>query len=111
MVTGLARPDADRATIAGRVFADLPDPARIVGTLLGAAGDAGLKHLFLSLTAPPPRRSPHNTAAAIVSYFGLALPSACSRSRPRKRPDAAPRGALTLLLAAVRHGNLELQSH
>jgi ABC-2 type transport system ATP-binding protein len=34
MITGLARPDAGRATIAGRVFAGLPNPARVVGTLL-----------------------------------------------------------------------------
>jgi ABC-2 type transport system ATP-binding protein len=37
MITGLAQPDAGRATIAGRVFAALPNPARIVGTLLDAS--------------------------------------------------------------------------
>ena len=37
MITGLTRPDAGRATVAGKPFADLPNPARTVGTLLDAA--------------------------------------------------------------------------
>jgi ABC-2 type transport system ATP-binding protein len=37
MITGLTRPDAGRATVAGLPFADLPNPARTVGTLLDAA--------------------------------------------------------------------------
>jgi ABC-2 type transport system ATP-binding protein len=37
MVTGLARPDAGGATIDGRAFAELPNPARVVGTLLDAS--------------------------------------------------------------------------
>jgi len=37
VITGLAQPDAGRATIAGRVFAALPNPARVAGTLLDAS--------------------------------------------------------------------------
>jgi ABC-2 type transport system ATP-binding protein len=37
MVTGLARPDAGGATIEGRAFVELPNPARVVGTLLDAS--------------------------------------------------------------------------
>jgi ABC-2 type transport system ATP-binding protein len=37
MITGLTRPDAGRATVDGRVFAELPNPARVVGTLLDAS--------------------------------------------------------------------------
>jgi ABC-2 type transport system ATP-binding protein len=37
MITGLARPDSGHATIAGRPFADLPNPALLVGTLLDAS--------------------------------------------------------------------------
>jgi len=37
MVTGLTRPDAGTATVAGRPFAELPNPSRVVGTLLDAA--------------------------------------------------------------------------
>jgi ABC-2 type transport system ATP-binding protein len=37
MLTGLTRPDSGRAIIAGRVFAELHNPARAVGTLLDAA--------------------------------------------------------------------------
>ena len=37
MITGLTRPDAGSATISGKPFADLANPARTVGTLLDAA--------------------------------------------------------------------------
>jgi ABC-2 type transport system ATP-binding protein len=37
MITGLTRPDAGGATIAGKPFAELGNPARTVGTLLDAA--------------------------------------------------------------------------
>ena len=37
MITGLARPDAGHATVAGRPFAELPSPARVAGTLLDAS--------------------------------------------------------------------------
>src|SRR4249919_1102280 len=37
MIAGLTRPDAGRATVAGRPFGELPNPARIVGTLLDAS--------------------------------------------------------------------------
>ncbi len=37
MVTGLTRPDKGSATVAGRPFAELPNPLRVVGTLLDAS--------------------------------------------------------------------------
>jgi ABC-2 type transport system ATP-binding protein len=37
MITGLARPDAGHATVAGRPFTELPSPARVAGTLLDAS--------------------------------------------------------------------------
>jgi ABC-2 type transport system ATP-binding protein len=40
MITALTRPDAGSATVAGRPYAELPNPSRIVGTLL----DAGAVH-------------------------------------------------------------------
>ena len=36
MIVGLVRPDHGTATVEGRPFADLPNPARVVGTLLDA---------------------------------------------------------------------------
>jgi ABC-2 type transport system ATP-binding protein len=37
MLTGLTRPDSGHATIDGRRYAELPNPARVVGTLLDAS--------------------------------------------------------------------------
>src|SRR4051812_49089062 len=37
MIVGLARPDQGSATIAGRPYADLPNPTRVVGSLLDAS--------------------------------------------------------------------------
>jgi ABC-2 type transport system ATP-binding protein len=37
VITGLARADAGRATVAGRPFAAIPNPSRVVGTLLDAS--------------------------------------------------------------------------
>ncbi|MBN9620277.1 MAG: ATP-binding cassette domain-containing protein, partial [Actinobacteria bacterium] len=34
MITGLTHPDHGRSTVAGRPFVDLPNPLRVVGTLL-----------------------------------------------------------------------------
>jgi ABC-2 type transport system ATP-binding protein len=54
MIAGLARPDSGQATIAGRRFADLPNPARLVGTLLDAsalhAGRTGRETLRIAAT-------------------------------------------------------------
>jgi ABC-2 type transport system ATP-binding protein len=54
MITGLTRPDAGRATVAGQPFADLPNPARTVGTLLDAAafhdGRSGRETLQIACT-------------------------------------------------------------
>jgi ABC-2 type transport system ATP-binding protein len=54
MITGLTRPDAGRATVAGKPFAQLPNPARTVGTLLDAAalhdGRTGRETLQIACT-------------------------------------------------------------
>ena len=54
MITGLTRPDAGRATVAGQPFADLPNPARTVGTLLDATalhdGRTGRETLQIACT-------------------------------------------------------------
>ena len=54
MITGLARPDAGHATVAGRPFAELPNPARVAGTLLDAsamhAGRTGRATLRIAAT-------------------------------------------------------------
>jgi ABC-2 type transport system ATP-binding protein len=54
MITGLTRPDAGRAAVAGKPFADLPNPARTVGTLLDAAafhdGRTGRETLQIACT-------------------------------------------------------------
>jgi ABC-2 type transport system ATP-binding protein len=73
MITGLARPDAGRATIAGHVFAGLPNPARVVGTLLDASamhnGRTGRATLRIAATVAgvPLRR-----AQLVLDAVGLA---------------------------------------
>jgi ABC-2 type transport system ATP-binding protein len=63
MITGLARPDTGTATIAGLPFARLPNPARVVGTLLdasamniGRTGRATLR-IAATVTGAPARRA------------------------------------------------------
>jgi ABC-2 type transport system ATP-binding protein len=62
MITGLTRPDAGQATVAGHRFADLPNPARVAGTLLDAsalhAGRTGRATLRIAatMTGMPGRR-------------------------------------------------------
>jgi ABC-2 type transport system ATP-binding protein len=69
MITGLARPDSGRATIAGKQFAELPNPARVVGTLLDAAalhaGRTGRATLRIAATVAgvPPGRADELLAA------------------------------------------------
>jgi ABC-2 type transport system ATP-binding protein len=54
MITGLARSDGGRATVAGQAFADLPNPTRIAGILLDAsamhAGRTGRGTLRIAAT-------------------------------------------------------------
>jgi ABC-2 type transport system ATP-binding protein len=65
MITGLTRPDAGRATVAGKLFAELPNPARTVGTLLDAAalhdGRTGRETLQIActMTGMPKARAGH----------------------------------------------------
>jgi ABC-2 type transport system ATP-binding protein len=62
MITGLTRPNAGRATVAGRRYAAIPNPARVVGTLLDASamhpGRTGRNTLELAaqLAGVPPLR-------------------------------------------------------
>jgi ABC-2 type transport system ATP-binding protein len=61
-ITGLTRPDAGRTTVAGHRFAELPNPARVAGTLLDAsalhAGRTGRATLRIAatMTGMPARR-------------------------------------------------------
>jgi len=72
VVTGLARPDAGGATIDGRAFAELPNPARVVGTLLDASamhtGRTGRATLRIAATMAgmPPSR-----VQAVLDAVGL----------------------------------------
>ena len=65
MITGLSRPDGGRATVAGKPFAQLPNPARTVGTLLDAAalhdGRTGRETLQIAcaMTGVPKARARH----------------------------------------------------
>ena len=58
MLTGLTPPTAGRATIAGKQYAELPNPGRVVGVMLDAAaqhpGRTGRE--TLQLNAGPARR-------------------------------------------------------
>jgi ABC-2 type transport system ATP-binding protein len=54
MICGLTRPDGGQATIAGRPYRDLPNPAKVVGTLLDASamnnGRTGRATMHISAT-------------------------------------------------------------
>jgi ABC-2 type transport system ATP-binding protein len=73
MIAGLARPDSGQATIAGRRFTDLPNPARLVGTLLDAsalhAGRTGLETLRIAATVAG---LPSGRAGELLDTVGLA---------------------------------------
>src|SRR4051794_26811641 len=71
-ITGLTPPTSGRTTIAGHVYADLPNPGRVVGVMLDAAaqhpGRTGLETLRLAATLLGlPRRS----AADMLERVGL----------------------------------------
>jgi ABC-2 type transport system ATP-binding protein len=72
-LTGLTRPDAGRATIAGHRFTELPNPARVAGTLLDAsalhAGRTGRATLRIAatMTGMPSRR-----VEEVLAAVGLA---------------------------------------
>jgi ABC-2 type transport system ATP-binding protein len=80
MITGLTRPDAGHATVDGRPFAELPNPARVVGTLLdasalhpGRTGRATLR-LAADLAGVPPAR-----VAEVLGTVGLSQSAADRR--------------------------------
>ena len=72
MITGLTRPDSGRATVAGKPFAELPNPARTVGTLLDAAafhdGRTGRETLQIACTVTG---APKARAANLLDAVGL----------------------------------------
>ena len=77
-LTGLTRPDAGQATIAGQPFADLPNPARVTGVLLDAsalhAGRTGRATLRIAatMTGMPSHRVDQVLAAVgLTSAAGL----------------------------------------
>jgi ABC-2 type transport system ATP-binding protein len=73
MITGLARPDAGHATVAGRPFVQLPNPARVVGTLLDAsamhAGRTGRATLRIAATMTG---MPAGRAEEVLAEVGMA---------------------------------------
>jgi len=80
MITGLTRPDAGHATVDGHPFAELPNPSRVVGTLLdasamhpGRTGRATLR-LAADLAGVPPSR-----VDQVLDTVGLTGPAADRR--------------------------------
>jgi ABC-2 type transport system ATP-binding protein len=73
MIAGLARPDAGSATIAGQRYAELPNPARVVGTLLDASamhsGRTGRATLRIAATVAG---VPAKRADELLEAVGLA---------------------------------------
>lgn len=96
MITGLARPDCGRATIAGREFAELPNPARLVGTLLDAsamhAGRTGCTSLRIAATVVG---VPAGRADELLAAVGLAAATRRRVADRRLGPHDPPRGPLT----------------
>jgi ABC-2 type transport system ATP-binding protein len=76
MITGLARPDAGHATVAGRPFAELPSPARVAGTLLDAsalhAGRTGKMTMRIAATMAGMPMNRVDEVLAAVSMTGAA---------------------------------------
>jgi ABC-2 type transport system ATP-binding protein len=72
MLLGLVTPTSGRATIAGRPYADLPDPTRMVGAVLEASsahrGRSGLNHLKMVCLAS---ELPLSRAAEALALVGL----------------------------------------
>jgi ABC-2 type transport system ATP-binding protein len=73
MLTGLARPDSGRTAIAGKPFAELDNPARIVGTLLDATamhtGRSGRATLRIAATVTG---MPASRADELLHAVGIA---------------------------------------
>ncbi|HEX3957178.1 MAG TPA: ATP-binding cassette domain-containing protein [Trebonia sp.] len=73
MITGLTRPDSGGATIAGKPFAQLANPARTVGTLLDAAafhnGRTGRETLRIACTMTG---MPRSRAETVLNAVDLA---------------------------------------
>jgi ABC-2 type transport system ATP-binding protein len=72
MLTGLARPDAGHATVAGRRFAELPSPARVAGTMLDAsaihAGRTGTMTMRIAATMTG---MPMNRVDEVLAAVGM----------------------------------------
>ena len=100
MITGLTRPDAGRATVAGKPFAELPNPARTVGTLLDAAafhdGRTGREtlHIACTMTGVPkaagrPTSSTPSACPATPTAGSAATRSACGSGSASPTPSSA----------------------
>jgi len=72
MILGLARPDAGTATIGGRAYTDIPQPAREVGAVLEASsfhpGRTAIQHLLLFAPAAGATRA---RCDELLSLVGL----------------------------------------
>ena len=103
MLTGLTPPTAGRATIAGKRYADLPNPGRVVGVMLDAAaqhpGRTGRETLLLTASllgvpksarrrdarggrARPRPRSAASASTRSACGSGSASPARCSATPP-----------------------------
>ena len=101
MIVGLARPDHGTSTIDGRPFVELPNPTRVVGTLLdpsamhaGRTGRATLK-IAAQMAGVSTARVDH-----LLDLVGLptrqtggwvATPSGCGSGSGSRRPSSANR--------------------
>ena len=94
MITGLTRPDRGRSSVAGRPFAELPNPTRVVGTLLDP-------------TAMHPGRSGRATLHIAARMAGLPTSRVAEVARPRRplrrRPRTPGRQLLARHAAAAGH--------
>ena len=81
MVTGLTRPDAGTATVAGLPFAELPNPSRIVGTLLDAAAvHPGRTGRSILRTATDIAGMPPSRVDELLTLVGLSRAAADRRA-------------------------------
>jgi len=81
MVTGLTRPDTGSATVAGRPFATLPNPSRVVGTLLDAAAvHPGRTGRSILRTATDIAGMPANRVDVLLTLVGLSRAAADRRA-------------------------------
>jgi ABC-2 type transport system ATP-binding protein len=80
MIVGLTRPDGGRATVAGRPFAELANPSRVVGTLLDASAlHRGRTGAATLRTAADIAGVPRERVGQMLDLVGLAGPAGGQR--------------------------------